>query len=281
MLHIEINRVEIDPDKKQKWIDKANLLLETLETIIREQTKEDRDKYIDDNNRYWKLFKEHLKLLSYRKCWYSDSINPASHYHVDHFRPKKKVINYDKTERDGYWWLAFDLSNFRLSGSVPNTKKGNHFAVKDHPVVSKGSVRDEIFYFLDPTNSNDVSLINFQEDGLAIESAPENDERWDYQRAKYTIKYLDLNYEDLVEARMVEWGLTSKLIQKINELIKENNDNPSASLRAEIEGLKNQCRQRVASCANFTSTNRACLRASGKRWAYDILGENVDRTYCR
>ncbi|WP_421946381.1 hypothetical protein [Phaeodactylibacter xiamenensis] len=277
MLFVDIDRIPLDPYKKGKWMEKAENLLEKLENA---GSKKERDEIIDKNGRYWKLFKEHLKKVSFKKCWYSDSINPASHYHVDHFRPKKKVVNFDKTERDGYWWLTFEFSNFRLAGSVPNTKKGSHFAVRQNMVTNQGNCRDEIIYFLDPLILEDTQLINFQEDGHAIESAPQDEEPWNYQRANYTIEYYDLNYEDLVEARMVEWGITAKLVKKINEKNLEFNQNPSADLRAEIKGLKDRCRERIASCSNLSSTNRACLRASGKRWAYDLLEENVDSKIC-
>ena len=275
MLYINPDRIPID---NKKWNKKAT---ELLKQLIEADSKEKRHEIIDRNQRYWKLFKEHLKSLSYNKCWYSDSINPASHYHVDHFRPKKKAIEIDLSDREGYWWLAFDVKNFRLSGSVPNTKKGNHFAVKKNPVLKKGSIKDEVVYFLDPTRKQDVGLVNFREDGMAIESAPEDEEPWDYKRANYTIDKLDLNYEDLIEARSVEWLLMYDLIKKINELIKENNEDPSASTDKEIDGFKDQCRARIASCANFASTNRACLRASGKRWAYDLLEEDVDSKFCK
>ncbi|OOG76455.1 hypothetical protein [Algoriphagus sp. A40] len=277
MIPININRVQLDLTKQTKWSLKAQVLLLQLENAA---DKEARDKVIDDNSKYWKLFKNHLKKVSFNKCWYSDSINPASHYHVDHFRPKKKVINYDKSERDGYWWLAFEVSNFRLSGSVPNSKKGNYFAVKLNMVLNQGPCRDELIYFLDPLVPSDTQLINFQEDGSAIESAPIEDEPWHHKRAEYTIEYFDLNYEDLVEARMTEWAITTKLIKKINEKILEFNQEITVSLQTEIDGLKDQCRERIASCTNLASTNRACLRASGKRWAFELLEENVDEKNC-
>lgn len=275
MLYINPDRILIE---NEKWQKKAK---ELLQQLVEAKSKEKRDEIIDKNQRYWKLFKEHLKALSYNKCWYSDSINPASHYHVDHFRPKKKVFELDMSERDGYWWLSFDRTNFRLSGSVPNTKKGNHFAVKRNPVLDKGNTKDEVIYFLDPTKKEDVGLINFREDGLTIESAPEDEEPWDFKRANYTIDKLDLNYEDLVEARSVEWLFMSGLIKDISDKIRENNEDPSASTEKEINILKDQCRGRIASNANFASTNRACLRASGKRWAYELLEEDVDSKFCK
>lgn len=275
MIYVNPDRLPIEIDN---WKEKAQGLLKQIEQA---DSKEKRHIIIDENQKFWKQFKGHLKALSYNKCWYSDSINPASHYHVDHFRPKKKVIEYDLSDRDGYWWLAFDNTNFRLSGSVPNTKKGNHFAVKKNAVLDKGSIKDEVVYFLDPTLKKDVGLINFREDGVAIESSPEDEEPWNFLRANYTLDKLNLNYEDLIEARSAEWLIMSGLIKKINNKIKENNEDPAASTEKEIDGLKDQCRARIASCANFASTNRACLRASGRRWAYELLEEDVDSKFCK
>jgi uncharacterized protein (TIGR02646 family) len=269
MVYIDINKIEIN----DKWSTKTTQLLADLKAAT---TSKDRDAIIDKNHGYWKIFKEQLKKISHNKCWYSESRDSYSYYHVDHFRPKKKVHEFDKSEREGYWWLAFEHTNFRLSGSVGNTKKGNHFAVKKNKVTEPGNIKDEMHYFIDPTKKDDVTLLNFQEDGRVIESAPQEEEQWDFERAKYTIENLDLNYPELVEARMQKWVATTILIKTINKKIRENNEDPSAAIQSEINALKNECRKFCAFNSEFAATSRACLRASGKIWALALLGENLD-----
>jgi uncharacterized protein (TIGR02646 family) len=270
MIYIDINKIQISNDK---WPTKSAELLTRLKAA---RTSEEINTIIDKNHGYWKVFKDQLKKISFNKCWYSESKNPYSYYHVDHFRPKNKVIEYDGSERDGYWWLAFEHTNFRLSGSVGNTKKANHFAVKKNTVTTPVSIKDEVCYFIDPTKKEDVTLLNFQEDGHVIESAPEDEAPWDFTRANYTIEKLDLNYPDLVEARMQKWVDTTILIKRINKKIRENNEEQSATILAEIEGLKNECRKLIQFKSEFAATSRACLRSTGKIWAFSLLEENLE-----
>jgi len=275
MMYIERNKIRVLNDR---WTLKA---AELLNQLYQANSKPDRDRIIDSNERYWKLFKEQLKKISYNKCWYSETRNPYSFYHVDHFRPKKKVIEYDGiSERDGYWWLTFDPSNYRLAGSVGNIKKGNHFAVAYNKVVIPGSIEDEGYYLLDPTCKEDIGLLNFRQDGFAIESAPEKDEKLNFDRASYTIDKLELNYPDLVESRLQKWQDIMFLIIKVNTMNKEYNKNPTSTKKGLIENTKDEIRKMLAPCAELTATTRACLRSSGEDWAFRILEENIDEKFC-
>jgi len=96
-----------------------------------------RSEIIDSNHRIWKLPKDTFKTISYGKCWYSKARELYSHYHVDHFRPKKKALDTNNNDQGGYWWLAFNWENFRLMGSVGNSKKGDYFPVERYKAHSK------------------------------------------------------------------------------------------------------------------------------------------------
>lgn len=274
MMYIDKNRVQII---NERWSQKVAEIF--IEMSIAE-SKSERDTIIDKYHWYWKLFKNQLKEISYNKCWYSETKNPYSHYHVDHFRPKKKVIEKDKTERDGYWWLTFEPSNYRLSGSVGNIKKGNHFAVANNAVTEPGSLEDEVYYLLDPSSREDVSLLGFRQDGIAVESVPEVFGKWEFDRANYTIETLDLNYPDLIESRRIKWMEITFLIGKVEKLINDNNNPPTATKRAKIKSEKDKIRKLLLPCAELTSTTRACLRATGRNWAFRILEEVIDEEQC-
>jgi len=79
----------------------------------------------------------------------------------------------DGTERDGYWWLAFDWRNYRISGAIGNRPnrgeddeirgKADYFPLREGSPVATGpecNLRDELIYFLDPTDANDPLLLN-------------------------------------------------------------------------------------------------------------------------
>jgi len=59
--------------------------------------------------------------MSHGKCWYSEAPDAVSDWHVDDYRSKKRTLDEDKTEYDGYHWLAFDWKNYRIAGSFPNS----------------------------------------------------------------------------------------------------------------------------------------------------------------
>src|SRR5262249_52890219 len=117
-----------------------------------------RNKIIDDNSELWGELKEWLMTFSFDKCWFSEAKDVYSHWHVEHFRPKKKAKH---SNRDGYWWRAFDYLNYRLCGSVGNTKKGSYFPLRagSKPAGPTDNCEDEAALLLDPTRPDDVMLL--------------------------------------------------------------------------------------------------------------------------
>ena len=83
--------------------------------------------------------------MSCLKCWYSEAPDAVSDWHVDHFRPKKRTLDEDKTEHEGYHWLAFDWRNYRIAGSYTNSPHRDGQGVTrgkwDYFPLANGSVR--------------------------------------------------------------------------------------------------------------------------------------------
>src|SRR4051794_33084035 len=62
----------------------------------------------------WRSFKPHLLQLFHGKCSYCESdFRSVDKGEVEHYRPKRRVSE-DRTH-PGYYWLAFDPSNFLLA----------------------------------------------------------------------------------------------------------------------------------------------------------------------
>lgn len=275
MIFVDITKINIE----DAWINKSKVL--TDEMILNVGSVESVFTLIDKNDSHWTKIKKELKKISYGKCWFSESRNVYSHYHIEHFRPKKRVINLDKSTRIGYWWLAFNFKNYRLCGSVGNTKKGNYFAIKRNmALIHTDPIEDEVIYFLDPTNLRDCSLLAFDENGKAY-SKNTDSTSFDYERVEYTIERLDLNYDSLQTARKIKWKEIYNLILEIDSLIIDYNSNLSTSNKIKLEEKYKQVLKNIAPCAEFSSTAKACLKASGREWAIDILAENIDvKDYC-
>jgi len=173
-----------------------------------------RNEFIDSKSGHWAKLKPWLSALSKGKCWFTEGRDICSHLDVEHFRPKKEAKDLAGNDRDGYWWLAFDYTNFRFAGNVPNRKKSGWFPLHKDSRCSEFGVRceeSEAHYLLDPIKKTDAGLIAFNEEGNAI-PAP-NIEPWDVERVEESIKRLKLNEHDaLPEQRRKIWQKVSNAI---------------------------------------------------------------------
>lgn len=214
------------------------MLADQLARLDAEGKRKERNALIDKNSKHWGKLKPWLEALSGGKCWFSETRQPYSHYDVEHFRPKKEAKGIDGQARDGYWWLAFDYTNFRLCGNVGNPKKGGWFPLRAGSLCSSYSNRceeAESAYLLDPIDDNDVALIAFDEEGKVIPMPGISD--WDQQRVHETTKRLKLNeHVRLTDERRKVW-------QKVDRLIEEFNAAKERCLRGNNPAAKEQMRQ--------------------------------------
>src|SRR5262245_23831897 len=106
MRYIAIRQLNLDPT----WVTRAA----TAAQAVRDASAKKRSAVIDENQTVWKDLKEALRTLSYEKCWYCESIDPRADNAVDHYRPKGNVRG-AIPPHTGYWWLAFEWTNYRFS----------------------------------------------------------------------------------------------------------------------------------------------------------------------
>lgn len=223
-------------EKWDAWLQRSQEYATRLEELNQEGNIEARNQFIDDHAAHWGELKLWLRVLSLGKCWFSEVKELYSHYDVEHFRPKKEAKELDGTKRDGYWWLAFDYTNYRLCGNVGNRKKGGWFPLQAGSLVSTFTNQceeSEAAYFLDPTDLADINLIAFDEEGNVI-AAPGASE-WEEQRVAETIKRLKLNeHEALPEERRAIW---QKMTREIDQYLTaqrrcRTGGNPAAKQKA-------------------------------------------------
>ena len=202
----------------QAWLKKSNDYKKALCLLHQQGDLVARNNFIDNHSAHWGELKPWLQVLSLGKCWFSESKELFSHYDVEHFRPKKETKALDGSVKDGYWWLAFDYTNFRLCANVGNRKKGIYFPLHENSCVStydNPREESEEAYLLDPTDAGDVSLIAFDEEGKAIPQPSITE--WQKQRVLETIKLLKLNeHESLAEERRKVWQKVTQVIADIN-----------------------------------------------------------------
>ncbi len=214
-----ISLKESDKSTLNAWLAKAN---EILDELKKEPDAQKRKVIIRKNQRHWRDVNllAFLKALSDGKCWYTEAKFTAEYPHLEHFRPK----SYARKEcgeicHEGYWWLAFDIDNYRLSKPMPNTRKGTYFPLRERvmAVCKPGNaVTRESPMFLDPTVEEDVALISFNSHGKpepCINPVVDLND-WDRNRIEFSIKRYGLDDEDLCDERKQLWiSLTSQFAE--------------------------------------------------------------------
>lgn len=244
------------------WMAKSRRLVADMAALDVAGNRPARNKLIDDNSAHWGALKDWLLALSSGKCWFSEVRELYSHYDVEHYRPKKEAKELDSTERDGYWWLAFDYMNFRVCGNVGNRKKGGWFPLRRGSQCSTYGHQcedAETPYMLDPIDADDVSLIAFDEEGKVIPLA--NATAWDKERVEETVKRLKLNeHVPLCEERRKIWQCVDGLIGEFQHAKTKlvNGANPAA--RQKIKDVRARLREMTDRTAVLSSVARWCIQ---------------------
>lgn len=259
----------------QAWLDESDTLLAEVTRLNQEaidlraagKTPEvkakvkERNEFIDKHSDHWGKLKPWLFALSHGKCWFTEGRDICSHTDVEHFRPKKEAREFDGI-RDGYWWLAFDYSNFRASGNVPNRKKGGWFPLHKSSPCSRFDARceeSETYYLLDPIKQTDVDLLAFDEEGNAI-PAPEANE-WEKERVQVSIERLKLNDHDaLPQERRRVWQIVSKEIDGYLDAKSKYSPGINPTPRERMEERLRRIRELTRADAELSTVALWCVR---------------------
>ena len=174
----------------------------------------------------WRALKELLAALSYDKCWYCESRQDRSLGAVDHFRPKGRLED-DKTH-PGYWWLAFEVENYRYTCTLCNSRttdsrtgtvggKQDQFPIWDDRKRAKKHGDDftkEDPKLLDPLIAADTALLTWQVSGSPAPTyGPTQNQKWNAM-ATLSIAVYHLDHHKLRLARR-------KIYNALKVLIKE------------------------------------------------------------
>lgn len=247
------------------WIADAQALVRLL---LAAPDKAARDALIDANDALWGRLREWLLRLSHEKCWYSEARDLFSVLEVEHYRPKKRCKRSPRGEvSDGYWWLAFEWSNYRLCGKVGNAKKGDFFPLAAaSPVAAHNglSVLNEIPLLLDPACPGDPDLLSFNEDGAC---GPHADaDQFTQLRVTTTTARLNLNHGRIKKARQRVWARCWQLIEDCRALAQQMNQAAGPADRERLNQKKEELRRMVRPEAEFSAVAKDCLVKSNIGW---------------
>jgi len=183
---------------------------------------------VDARVRVWRDLTTSLASLTKGKCWYSESRNPTADKNVDHFRPKSRVD--EEPGHEGYWWLAFDVRNYRYASQWCNQRRVDKVNQTsggkwDCFPLCPGSFRArleaddwglEAPKLLDPIDPEDWKLLTFRVDGR---SAPAKEPgSLEHQRAQSSIEIYHLNCNELVNERRTVAVTIQRVVQDMERL---------------------------------------------------------------
>ncbi|WP_156334338.1 hypothetical protein [Pseudomonas thivervalensis] len=210
--------------------------------------------------------------ISFEKCWYTETKFGGDYQEIEHFRPKKSTRNSDgtaHTTHTGYYWLAFDLSNYRLCKSRPNRKKGTFFPIFNESLRAFGESdpwEDEIPYLLDPLRSSDVVLLSFDDNGKPVPELHSNED--EVRRVNFTVDKYYLDERVLNMRRKQTWNAARDLFNSyLNAL---QNVTKSVSKRQDAENELNKLEDMLSREAEFSSVAKASLIKTGDPIAMKI-----------
>lgn len=201
------------------WDDKAAAAREAVEAGR---------KTVNQQSEVWGELKPRLANLSNYQCWYCQVKQERSDNAVDHFRPKNRVAD-TAPAHEGYWWLAFDCTNFRYSCTFCNSQrknpktgetggKGDKFPLLEESLRAKnpGEEDNESPLLLDPCVVQDTLLLDFLNNGEPCAKYPDHPIK--KLRAEESIKLYHLNHPGLVERRRILAARIKSWINRANRI---------------------------------------------------------------
>ena len=186
MRFIDLEQLNV-PNIKKTWAKKH------LDALKELPDHKSRVEYLNKHP-YWSKFKELLKETYGELCWYSECKLSGQFGDIDHFRPKSKSVDCDKNVilPDGYWWLAYDYKNFRLSCQVCNEggAKVDYFPIKPGTLPAKPDEDKDENLLIDPCVKADTELIGYDDFG---EVFPLTSDAWEKERVEKSAEIYKLH----------------------------------------------------------------------------------------
>lgn len=219
MRFINLSLLDLEAGPIKQWLAAAKQHHDRLKQCT---TCQERKRYIEGNP-HWSNIKSTLIEIYGNKCWYSESSLSGADGEIDHFRPQNRSqgISGKLIYKNGYWWLAYDIKNLRLSCQHCNQTrkklgggKSDKFPIR---VVLRGEPTDDLtkedYVLLDPTVKEDVALLHFNQIGRVV---PLSSDVSQQERVIVTKKLLNLDAKEFVDERKDVLLACDALLQELD-----------------------------------------------------------------
>lgn len=231
------------------------------------------------------------------KCWYSEAPLEGADPNVDHFRPKGRVVEIDcqtleKTGvlHKGYWWYAFEPSNFRLSSMHANQRrvdettaggKADFFPVQGERAaeLTEWALLNELVLPLDPCSQSDVALLWFDPDGNpAFASWRRTPSDLEALRVKITVWLFHLDKKEIAERRrgyLDEIRADLKNADVQYKIWQMQPNSPDIRAKQAFDRYIDQVKQKLAPTSPFAGAKRSAVRLAKSDYCwieeYDVV----------
>lgn len=273
---IQIRFPDEVPPEIELWIERAQ---EISKLVLSEEDAVLRAGIIDKYKAHWRegALVNWLSDIGFEKCWYTETKFGGDYQEIEHFRPKKGTKERDGSphpSHPGYYWLAFDLGNYRLSKRRPNAKKSTFFPIFDErnrACCPEDDCADELPLFLDPMDEEDCLLLSFNDDG---KPAPEvGVEGQDKMRVEFTIDKYFLDERILNMRRAETWAAARELYYKYLNMMKaaKAGEKDQVAKRAQAKSDLMALKSMLKPSCEFSSVAKAALLKTNDPMALKIV----------
>jgi hypothetical protein len=209
---------------------KIRALLADLADAQRQVTAETdpvkREELIKKFRPRWVALRDEFSAYSNGKCWYVECRNLGTDDDIDHYRPKLAVK--EDPSHPGYYWLAFDWKNLRLSCHRANRPrinaarretggKADHFPLLNpaqRAMSPAANLALEKPALLDPTDPADPPLLSFLPSGEAALSPAFKGIAIAEERFEASRIGLHFNWPAFTDARVVLYNRVERTVER-------------------------------------------------------------------
>ena len=257
--------------------DEIEALDEAKGEVLKEAHPTKRKALIDKNEHRWRAVRDAFEDESNGKCWYAECRSPGADNDIDHYRPKGRVAE-DETH-PGYYWLAFEWTNLRLSCQRANRRrrnpeggktggKGDHFPLvypEDRARRPDDELAREVPSIVDPTNPADVAMLTFGRSG-EVELVPERKgDPVAEAKLEASRLYLHLNWPRFRDERVELYNQIERTVRRGEDLAPQDYSGAHSVKESFLE-VCNELAMRTRPQREYSKAARAYVEMFRDRW---------------
>ena len=252
-------------------------LEEAKRKVIGETNPDERKALFTRYRNRWTAVRDAFEEYSNGKCWYVECKNPGADNDIDHFRPKSRVAE-DGTH-PGYYWLAFDWRNLRLSCQRANRPrrdpesgetggKSDNFPLanpKNRAREPNDDLSIEIPTIVDPTNPGDVAMLTFGASGEVELVSERKGEPLAEAKLEASRSYLHLNWPRFRDDRVTLYNEIERTVHRGEVLAPQDYGGMHAVAQAFLD-ICNDLAELTEPHREYSKAARAYVEMFRDRW---------------